>query len=109
MQTRKRTSYNSGKLAICNSKTDMNVKSWNDLKQVKSSFFKYCNIREQDYKQASVEGYALNLKVKLYWDKAIKISQKVVIDNILYSIKKIDYDEANRDTYLYLREEHSLC
>ena len=64
--------------------------------------------RAQDYELAVASNSDLTLKVKTHLVKGILSTDKVVIDNIMYSIVYLDEDRINRVMYFYLEEDGEL-
>ncbi len=65
--------------------------------------------REQDYEFADSIGHSLSLKIRtLLYDQITK-EYKVVINDILYNILKIDHSREERVMYLYLEEERKIA
>lgn len=64
--------------------------------------------RYQDYELANASNSDLTLKVKTHRVKGILSTDKVVIDNIIYSIIYLDEDKANRVMYFYLEEDGAI-
>lgn len=64
--------------------------------------------RFQDYELANASNSDLTLKVKTHQVKGILSTDKVVIDNIIYSIIYLDEDKANRVMYFYLEEDGAI-
>lgn len=65
--------------------------------------------REQDYEFAEAKGHSLSLKIRTLLYEAIDKNYKVVVENTLYNILKIDYAKAENVMYLYLEEERSIA
>ena len=61
--------------------------------------------RYQDYELANASNSELTLKVKTHLVKDILSTDKVVINNIIYSILYLDEDKTHRVLYIYLEED----
>ena len=64
--------------------------------------------RAQDYELAVASNSDLTLKVKTHLVKGILSTDKVVIDNVMYSIVYLDEDRINKVMYFYLEEDGEL-
>lgn len=115
MNNKQLTSYNSGVLEIVeqiNENTSFNAQvnatKKTDVKVVKKLFYKIEAIRQQDIEVMLQMDNSLSLKVKTRLDKTVTTSQKVVINNVLYDIIRLDPDIYNRELYFYLEKERKL-
>lgn len=116
MNQKKFSSLNDGIANICKPKekknsfnAKLNIESAEDLEIIKPAFFSIENIRDQDTMFASSIGHTLSLKIKINYDKIVNIKNKIVIDNILYDLIRIDPDNNNYYLYLYLESIGELC
>ena len=69
--------------------------------------FKEMSKREQDITFAESKDKELSLKIKCRY-YPVQSNQKAVIEDVLYSIFKIDYDSEKKFVYLYLEKEREL-
>lgn len=106
--------FNDGVVYICNSinkqssfKANINDRSKSDLISIDKLMFKEMSKREQDITFAEAKDKELSLKIKCRY-YPVKSNQKAVIEDVLYSIFKIDYDSEKKFIYLYLEKEREL-
>lgn len=106
--------FNDGVVYICNSinkqssfKAAINDNAKSDLISVDKLMFKEMSKREQDIVFAESKDKELSLKIKSRY-YPVKSNQKAVIEDVLYSIFKIDYDSEKKYIYLYLEKEREL-
>lgn len=106
--------FNDGVVYICNSvnkqssfKAPINDTSKSDLISIDKLMFKEMSKREQDIVFAESKDKELSLKIKCRY-YPVKSNQKAVIEDVLYSIFKIDYDSEKKFIYLYLEKEREL-
>ena len=64
--------------------------------------------RLQDYELANSSNGELTLKVKTHLVKGIFSTDKVLINNTMYSIIYLDEDKFNKTLYLYLEEDGDI-
>lgn len=85
-----------------------NVQSIDDLDFIVKLTFEEMSKRDQDLEFASSLDRNLSLKIKTPFYKEINSTHKAVVNNILYSILKIDFDKSKKLSYIYLEEERQL-
>ena len=88
---------------------DIRAKTLDDLEYVMDMAYEEQFKREQDYEFAESSGHSLNLKVKMRLYEKISKKNKIVIEDVLYNILKIDYSKSEKCMYLYLEEERKIA
>ena len=83
-------------------------KSLDDLEYVVSMAFAEEYKREQDMAFAEALDSTLSLKVRTLLYSAITKQHKIVWNQCIYNIMKIDYNRSEKVMYLYLEEARSL-
>lgn len=108
------STYNDGVVHICDAKERKtnfgavkNATARNDLTDVIKLNYSECSKRDEDIEFASSQGRTLSVKLKTRSYKVVP-TQKAVIEDMLYSIIKIDHDRSKREMYIYLEEERKL-
>lgn len=86
---------------------DITPKSLEDMEYMMPLAYTEQSKREEDYSFAESTGHALHLKIRTLLADASK-DCKIVHDNIIYNILKIDYARAEGVMYLYLEEGKHL-
>lgn len=87
----------------------VSAKTMNDLEYFVDMAYSEQYKREQDFDFAESSGHSLSLKVKTLLYEEITKEYKVILDNVLYNILKIDYAKTERAMYFYLEEERKLA
>lgn len=64
--------------------------------------------RYQDYELANASNSDLTLKVKTHLVKGVLSTDKVVINNVIYSIIYLDEDRIHKLLYIYLEEDGEI-
>lgn len=107
--------YNDGMLYVCEVKKNeigfgmvKNTREESDLKRILKLAYEEKTKRDEDMQFAENKGRTLSLKVKTRLREEVDSTQKVLIENTLYSVIHIDHDKSNREMYLYLEEERKL-
>lgn len=116
MKNRKRFElFNDGVVSIYNSKelktsfnAVINPKSKNDLDFYVKLCYQELSKREEDIQFAENRNRELSLKIKCRGCKGLNSNQKAIIENVIYSIIKLDYNRDKSVVYLYLEEERTL-
>ena len=108
--------YTDGYLYICdsaNARTSFGAKvnemKKSDLKNLKKFAFAEMNRRGEDFEFAESVSRKLTIKVKIPYRPGITTDQKVLHENTLYDIFKIDYDSDKKNLYLYLEEARKIA
>ena len=116
MKKRKTQGLNDGFAAIYlprDVKTDFSAretaKTLEDMEYIVDMAYQEEYKREQDYEFAESNGHALSLKIRMLLLEDIKKEHKMVIDNTIYNILKMDYAKAECVMYAYLEEERKLA
>lgn len=114
---KKLNSYNDGVLGIYAEKptlmnTDFNAKTnartVNDYDFVMWLFYDELNKRDEDFIFAEAMGKKLTMKIKTPLVNGVEPKHKVIINNQVYDIIKIDPDRAKRELYIYLEGGRQL-
>lgn len=86
----------------------MNEKKQDDLSFVGKLAFNEMSKRDEDMDFAESQGRALSIKVKTRLCNFVDKQKLIVINNILYSIYKIDLDKSKDEMYIYLEEVRKI-
>lgn len=107
--------FNDGFVRICKPKQAQgsfnavkNVNKQSELDFVVKLAFEEMSKRDQDIEFASSLDRTLSMKIKTRLFLNIDSTHKALIENVLYSILKIDFDKSQKLTFLYLEEERKL-
>lgn len=116
MQKKKVNSYNDGVVGVyvenSNLLTDFNAKTnaktIDDFTFVLWLYFDEVNKRDEDFIFAEAMGRKLTMKIKTPLCDGIETKHKIIYENQVYDIIKIDPDKANRELYFYLEGGRKL-
>lgn len=115
MNRKKVNSFNDGILYIYEQKQEnnsfaskKNPRSIDDLKEKGYLFFKYENMRKEDFLFALNKGRKLTTKVKTQLNSLVETSDKVIIENHLFDVITLDPDIYNKELYFYLEEVRTI-
>lgn len=64
--------------------------------------FAIMNIREQDLETANNFGYSIDLKIKVPRNKDLDSKDKILLNDVLYNVKRNEIN--NKDRFLYLEK-----
>lgn len=106
--------YNDGVAFIYRDKADNksnfgakeNVTMLDDMDYIVKLDYEECSKREQDLEFAEQMGFALSLKIKTRYFKAVDNMCKAVIDGYLYDVSYVD--KTRTEMWLYLEGVRSL-
>lgn len=85
-----------------------NPQSIDNLELVVKLRFNIKTSRDIDIEFAEAHGRTLSMKVVTPICKAVESLQYAVIGNTLYTAYKVDYDDVEKEMYLYLEEVRKL-
>ena len=85
-----------------------NIKSVEEMTHIIDLAYSQSYKRVQDIDFAETVGRDLSLKIKTRLVHSIKLTDKIVIDGILYDIINLDEDRVNHELYLYLEEMYPI-
>lgn len=117
MLVKKISSYNDGVIGVYSEKstliTDFNAKTnartIEDYNFITDLCFSEETKRQEDFLFADAMGKKLTLKVKTPLVDGIETKYKVILNNFVYDIIKLDSDKKNKDLYFYLEEGRELA
>ena len=109
MLKKKTSSFNDGVIGIYSEKkkyTDFNAKTnartKNDYDFIMNLCYSEESKRQEDFLFAEAMGKKLTLKVKTPLVEGIETNYKVMLNNFVYDIIRIDPDKKNKELYFYL-------
>jgi hypothetical protein len=85
-----------------------NVLSRSDMVLIVKLRFNSKSKRDSDLEFAEAHGRSLSMKICTPLCRAVEVNQYAVIENMLYSIYDADYDDTEKEMYLYLEEVRKL-
>lgn len=110
MQVKKVSSYNDGVVGIYSEKSTLindfkaktNAKTLSDYEYITDLFYKEENKRQEDFLFAETMGRKLTMKIKTPLVDGIETNHKVILNDFVYDIIRLDPDKHNKDLYFYL-------
>lgn len=117
MNKKKVSSYNDGIVGVYveNStliNTDFNVKrnarTIENYDFIMNLFYSEVNARDEDFVFAESMGKKLTMKIKTPLVAGVKSNHKIILNDYVYDIIKIDPDRRNKDLYIYLEGGRKL-
>lgn len=116
MMKKKVSSYNDGVIGVYSEKPTLfndfnakiNGKTIDDYEFVTELCFSEESKRQEDFLFAEAMGRKLTLKVKTPLVDGIETNYKVILNNFIYDIIRIDPDKKNKDLYFYLEGGRKL-
>lgn len=116
MLKKKVSSYNDGVIGVYSEKSTLindfnaktNAKTINDYEFITKLFYSEETKRQEDFLFAEAMGRKLTLKVKTPLVEGIETNYKVILDDFIYDIIKLDPDKKNKDLYFYLEGGRKL-
>lgn len=111
MQVKKMNSYNDGVISIYKElptliNTDFNAKrnakTINDYELVTFLYYSEVNARDEDFIFAEAMGRKLTMKIKTPLTGSVESSYKVLINDLMYDIIKVDPNKMNKELFIYL-------
>ena len=117
MLKKKVSSYNDGVIGIYSEKSTLinsfnaktNAKTINDYNFITNLCFSEETKRQEDFLFAETLGKKLTMKVKTPLVDGIETNYKVILNNFVYDIIRIDPDKKNKDLYFYLEGGRKLA
>lgn len=116
MLKKKTSSYNDGVFGVYREKSTLindfnaktNAKKIDDYEFIRDLFYSEESKRQEDFLFAEALGKKLTMKVKTPLIDDIETNYKVILDDSVYDIIKIDPDRKNKDLYFYLEGGRKL-
>ena len=116
MLKKKISSYNDGVIGIYKEKplrTDFNAKknarAIDNYDHVTNLWYSEENKRQEDFLFAEAMGKKLTMKVKTPLVEGIENNHKVILNDYVYDIIRIDPDRKKKDLYFYLEGGRELA
>lgn len=117
MMRKKVSSYNDGVVGVyaekntlinTNFRAKTNARTIEDYDFIIDLFYSEVNAREEDFEFAERMGKKLTMKIKTPLVNSIKSRHKIILNDYVYDIIKIDPDRRNKDLYIYLEGGRKL-
>ena len=114
---KKLSSFNDGVVGVYSEKSTLindfnaktNAKTIDDYNFIMNLCFSEENKRQEDFLFAEALGKKLTMKIKTPLVDGIETNYKVILNNYVYDIIRLDPDKRNKELYFYLEGGRELA